>query len=263
MASIVYLATNRVNGKRYVGVTGKRLRWRRAGHEYEALKGNAGCRKFHAAIRKYGPAAFEWTELERFESYEDALAGEVRLIADLKPEYNILIGGQSGRGFKHTAEWKAAKSASMTGRKHSPEVCAAIAEAGRGRKHSEESKRRMSAVQKGKIISDKQRAQMSAARLGKKLSPEHRKKVVERLKAWIRPADFGQRISAGKKGKPLTAAHRAALSAAHKGRPMSDAARAAFNSSWVKGMKMPPEIIARRLATWKRNREAAHVSVSN
>ena len=89
---LVYCATNNLNDHQYVGVTKFTLERRRREHKKEA-KRNANRMAFHAAIRKYGWDSFRWSVLAEFTSYEDALAAEVQTIAELKPYYNITIGG--------------------------------------------------------------------------------------------------------------------------------------------------------------------------
>ncbi len=88
---IVYLATNRVNGKRYVGVTSKTLAKRRWQHENDAKRRVDSCPAFHAALRKH-EWQFSWEILGTFESLDDALRAEISAIADLAPEYNITAG---------------------------------------------------------------------------------------------------------------------------------------------------------------------------
>lgn len=61
MMIVVYQATNKVNGKRYIGVTKKNLEHRIQDHFYRA-RTNPSCRKFHAALNKYGRDAFEYME---------------------------------------------------------------------------------------------------------------------------------------------------------------------------------------------------------
>jgi predicted GIY-YIG superfamily endonuclease len=57
----VYLATNKLNGKRYIGVTGKGMGERRSQHEANARRGREG--KLYDDLRKYGPRGFVWTVL--------------------------------------------------------------------------------------------------------------------------------------------------------------------------------------------------------
>lgn len=163
--AIVYLATNRVNGKRYVGVSSKPLNWRRGQHEYDALKGPAGCRLFHRAIKKYGPEAFEWSVIFSASSYEDALSAEVRLIAELRPEYNLTTGGTGCPGLVHTPEMRARNAAAQKGKKLSAE---------HRRNISEGVKRRAPVPDLG--------AKISAAKKGIRFSAEHRKALSEAAK---------------------------------------------------------------------------------
>lgn len=92
--AIVYLVTNSVNGKRYIGVTTRTNLRRR---ESEHVCGARRCEHngtFHRAIRKYGRDAFVWSILGRFENATQALAHEIKLVAELKPEYNSTRGGE-------------------------------------------------------------------------------------------------------------------------------------------------------------------------
>ncbi len=59
--AIVYLATNRLNGKRYVGFTTLTLERRRQKHLTDARNGRNSA--FQAAIRKHGAEAFDWCVL--------------------------------------------------------------------------------------------------------------------------------------------------------------------------------------------------------
>jgi hypothetical protein len=103
--AIVYQATNLVNGKRYIGLTGRTLKKRRAGH-LQAARGTKSNMIFHKAIRKHGAHAFEWKVRHDFLFDEDAIVCEASLIAKEKPEYN-LSGGQGILGLRHSSETKA------------------------------------------------------------------------------------------------------------------------------------------------------------
>jgi group I intron endonuclease len=107
---IIYCATNRRNGKRYVGISRGSLEERRARHLSDARRGRHGV--FLAALRKHGAEAFRWETLGTFETVSDALVAEVALIAESKPEYNVAPGGQYGANTR-SAEWRAAIAASV------------------------------------------------------------------------------------------------------------------------------------------------------
>lgn len=121
---IIYLAKNRINGRRYVGATRKTLEHRRKRHIYDATHGKAYCRVFHAAIRKYGADAFDWLVLEMCETIEKAMATEKETIKRLKPEYNIAAGGRGIVGVPWSPERRAKILATMVGRKRTPEQIA-------------------------------------------------------------------------------------------------------------------------------------------
>jgi hypothetical protein len=97
------MATNTVNGKRYIGATRYSLEKRKTSHLYHAARGSHGCRKFHPAIKKYGSDNFSWVVLVECADAADAFEVEGRLIAELAPEYNLSRGGERGAaGVKRT-----------------------------------------------------------------------------------------------------------------------------------------------------------------
>jgi group I intron endonuclease len=132
--TVVYLATNEVNDKRYVGVT-CRFERRKQEHHWAA---NAGfSRLICKAIRKYGFESFNFTILKEFDHYEDGLAAERELIALLKPEYNLTAGGESTLGYKHTPEQLARRSlrpCPLKGRPRSLETIAKMSASLKGKK---------------------------------------------------------------------------------------------------------------------------------
>jgi group I intron endonuclease len=132
--TVVYLATNEVNGKRYIGVT-CRFKERKQEH-YRASRIGID-RLINRAIRKYSFEAFDFTILKEFDSYEDGLAAERELIALLKPEYNLTAGGESTLGYKHTPEQLARRSlrpCPLKGRPRSPETIAKMSASLKGKK---------------------------------------------------------------------------------------------------------------------------------
>lgn len=122
----VYIATNKINGNRYIGATKRAIEIRRARHWYDANNRNL-CRVFGAALKKYGQDAFEWKTIVECSSVEEMMDHEIRLIAELKPEYNITSGGHGVRGIPRTKQWLERMSASQKGKKKSPEAAAKCA----------------------------------------------------------------------------------------------------------------------------------------
>ena len=85
----VYQVTNQLNGKRYIGVTTTSLKRRWAAH----VKHDPRKSSLTAAIRKYGPQAFQMITLLECETAYQAYEEEKRYIAALRPEYNRTNGG--------------------------------------------------------------------------------------------------------------------------------------------------------------------------
>lgn len=180
--AIVYLATNRINGKRYVGMTGRRLAVRRSQHEREARKATDSSPWFHAAIRKHGASNFDWMILSDCSDFDAALEEEKRLIREIRPEYNMSEGGRGNSG--HTI---------------SPEHRAKISAARLGKPFSDEHRKNLSKAQTGKKHSAELIAKRMAPRLGKSLSDDHRAKIRSALKGRKRPLDVVERMLATRK----------------------------------------------------------------
>ena len=136
----LYQITNRINGKKYIGVTCKRPASRFAAHFASAKRHAQPNSTMQKAMRKYGRDAFKMEVLRTFRTYQAALRAECRAIAKLCPEYNCTEGGDGIVGYRHTDAWRAARSAATKG------------QPGRfkGKRHTLESKQRMSASLKGK-----------------------------------------------------------------------------------------------------------------
>lgn len=97
VVGVVYLVTNAINGKKYVGQTSGTLGHRWSQHLSLAKKGSPHA--IHGAIRKYGRGSFSVEALEEVRgSREDLLAAEVRHIAAhscVCPHgYNLTPGGE-------------------------------------------------------------------------------------------------------------------------------------------------------------------------
>jgi GIY-YIG catalytic domain len=116
---IVYMATNTVNGKKYIGATSRGLRKRKNHHLSSAESNKDGCRIFNKAIRKYGRDAFTWCVLAKARSFDDMMKKEIMFIELLEPEYNISKGGRGTYGAIKTPEMRAKISNILKGRKPS------------------------------------------------------------------------------------------------------------------------------------------------
>lgn len=110
MPLIVYTATNRVNGKVYVGITMQPLASRMAQHKSRAGAGN---RAFPNAITKYGMAGFEWKVVQECATPQELQAAECEWIrtlnslADGGHGYNRTTGGGGTAGWRASLETRA------------------------------------------------------------------------------------------------------------------------------------------------------------
>lgn len=106
----IYMATNLVNGTRYIGMTKhadvrKRVRAHKNNAAYEANKSPIA-----RAVKQYGIDMFRFTTLKTVTSHEEMCDEERRLIAVLKPEYNVAKGGEGvvpTDGFRHKLRLRA------------------------------------------------------------------------------------------------------------------------------------------------------------
>jgi len=144
---LIYKATNKINGKFYIGKTEQLFSNRKKQHINAALR-NEG-QIFGKAIRKYGPDNFDWEILCLASSKASLSILERIFIAELNPEYNLMPGGEG---------------------------------ISKGHKVSEETRKRMSLAQKGRIISVAAKEKLRAINTGKKLSDETKKKITKTLK---------------------------------------------------------------------------------
>lgn len=160
--AFIYLITNAVNGKRYVGKTSKRLvseRW----NEHRSYAKGGSNQYIHKAMRKYGAENFKF-ELFMVVPVEANVAQWERwTISALQPEYNLTAGGEGIPGYKMTLEARAKMRAAKLGKKQSPEHMARRFAWHEGYHHSEETKAKISASNKGKKISEEHKQKFLAA----------------------------------------------------------------------------------------------------
>ena len=162
---IVYIITNSVNGKVYVGQTISSMarRWRQ--HAHYATRSLPSGMAIHHAMRKYGIDAFQIRELEQGLDRSDLDRLEIFYIAEFHatdPQfgYNLTGGGVS---YVVTPEMRRAMSvsaiASMTDAKKKK-----ISDALKGRHvTSQETLDKMSAASSGRVFSPEARLHMAQA----------------------------------------------------------------------------------------------------
>ena len=180
--SIVYQATNLVNGKRYVGVTTQTLASRVSKHKSEASKPISTCRLFHRGIRKYGFYSFRFRTLVVVPTIADAHEIERKAIAIWKPEYNITAGGEGTLGHIVSPEARAKIGAARVGK----------AAPNRGIPHTAATRAKIAAKATGRKWTDEQRQARSEQM---RLSGTHNSKPVRCLTdgKWFRSASDADR----------------------------------------------------------------------
>jgi len=168
---LVYLATNLVNGKVYVGITTRQLSSRIGEHIYDSTVGNSHSPTyFHKAMAKYGIENFKFTVLEEveqtsFEGMRERLyALEQKYISEYHSNnknigYNLTYGGDGITGYRMTPEQRKKIGDAHRGKELSDEHKARIKafmnsdkNPNIGRVHSEEAKEKMSKAKKGKYV---------------------------------------------------------------------------------------------------------------
>lgn len=208
MYGVVYVITNTVSGKRYVGQTTLEPEKRWLAHVATAAK-NPNKMPIASAIRTYGPGAFRFEVVEQCDGRAALDAAEDRWIAELgtlvPAGYNLKTGGG---GRKHHADTRRKMSASRLGRRPSAETI-------------QKARQRMLGVSP----SAETRAKISASLAGRKADPEAIAKTAAALRGRRRPAEHVAPMHDAIRGKPKSDEHRAKLAAANRGKKASDETR--------------------------------------
>lgn len=118
-SGLIYVATNKVTGDQYVGLTTRGLPYRWKQHCYTASR-NAKT-YFHRAIQKYGADQFDVCEYVYAQSRSVLAALERDVILQLAPTYNQTNGGEITFGRKYD-DWAIERiRKSNTGKKRTAE----------------------------------------------------------------------------------------------------------------------------------------------
>lgn len=183
---VIYLRTNKVNGKQYVGQTTdlkeRQNNWKCVSKPYA---GNV----IDNARKKYGIDAFDFEILKECEDNEMNY-WEMYYIKELNTKrpygYNMTDGGDGVSGLSWSEESKRKQSERFKGKNHpnygkcySEEHKMNISKSLKGRKFTEEWRRKLSESQKGKKQSEKTKKKRSEKLKGKPKSEETRRKIGE------------------------------------------------------------------------------------
>jgi len=200
----IYLLTNKINGKVYIGQTWLKNAQDRMG---KSATNYRNCKYLYAAIKKHGYKNFEYTILEDTAPKDESEEAqkEVQILIDkLEDEYIIKYDSRNpdigynikegGRGGKHSEETKKKISEALSGEK-SPWF---------GKHLSEEAKQKISEANTGNIRTQEQKDQQSKdmiewhkenphPMLGKHHTPETLEKISEAGKGRIMPREAVER----------------------------------------------------------------------
>ena len=134
----VYLISNKIDGKQYIGQTTKTLeaRW----YDHTQVRKNPSCKYLYSAIQKHGVENFELKTLVivgtkwEMDLYE---CGLIKAFNTKAPNgYNLTDGGDGAQGFVFTDEQRQKISLGLMGRKMSEKSRAKLLERNKGNKFS-------------------------------------------------------------------------------------------------------------------------------
>ena len=176
----IYMYTNKINGKRYIGQTRNFLK-RHKGHQWETTseKSRTSHHAFHKALKKYGINNFSIDILaQNIESQQERDELERAFIAyfnTICPNgYNISDGGnvganlRAGKSDEELEDWHTKIGKAHKGKVVSEETKKKMSEAHVGKKLIEETRRKMSEAQKGRKHSEETKEKLSKKKIGDK-----------------------------------------------------------------------------------------------
>jgi group I intron endonuclease len=193
----LYVLTNQVNDKRYVGQTVNDLDIR-IGHHRLC---HVDC-AISRAVKKHGWDNFD-VQTCAVDTLDELNELEEFMIQDLdshvsKHGYNVKMGGDNHAGMEHTTETKAKISNALTGKVRTPEMIEAMRERQTGYKHSAEARAKVSVALTGRPVSAETRAKMSASQKGHPpMPPGSQAMRVAKLRGRKHSAEHKAKISAG------------------------------------------------------------------
>ena len=158
----IYIITNSINNKYYIGQTWQKLPRRWKTHRSPSQN---GCPKLHNALNKHGRENFRIECIASCNKQEDADYLEdffIQKYNSIKNGYNIMPGGGGRKTFRH-----------------SPETIAKLKIIASNR--SDEYKLNMSKIKTGRIVSEETKIKQSIIMTGRKLTEEHKQKIASSL----------------------------------------------------------------------------------
>lgn len=183
---IIYKATNKINGKSYIGKTVKKLYIRVC--EHLSASNRDSQHYFHKAIRKYGIQSFDWLIIDTSETNEILTEKEIYWIKFLNTKapngYNLTDGGEGMTGWIPTEDNIKNMSNAQKGKTPWNK--------GKSDPYTDETIRKMSESHKDIPLTEEQKRKISVSLIGKnkgkKFGPhteERKKKISEANKGQI------------------------------------------------------------------------------
>lgn len=170
----LYCHTNKINGKKYFGITCQkpRRRWQN-GYGYKT-------KYFYNAIKKYGWGNFTHEVLIEGLSFDEAKKLEVEHIKKYHTciyddecwGYNATFGGDGALGYKHSEETKEKLKNRVISEETRAKISKTVSEVNKGRIVSEETKIKISKAMTGRKSSNETRRKISEAQIGRRLTEE-------------------------------------------------------------------------------------------
>lgn len=141
---VVYVHTNKENGKRYVGITSKP----KPEHRWSSGNGYKENQYFYSAIQKYGWSGFTHEIICRDLTLKEAIEMECLFIREWRTNdrdygYNLTTGGEGTPGFHPSEETRKKLSECRRRENLSEETLKRRSDGLRGRKFSSEHKRKI------------------------------------------------------------------------------------------------------------------------
>lgn len=99
----IYLVTNKINNKKYVGKTEYSVERRWKEHISDSKKNKCEKRPLYNAIRKYGENNFTVQMIEETQYTEEREQYWIRMFDTYKNGYNATLGGDGKRYYNHNA----------------------------------------------------------------------------------------------------------------------------------------------------------------
>lgn len=213
MKSYVYIITNNVNSKKYVGKSNNpKQRWRH--HVYYAAR---GVKTYLAqALNAYGPESFTFEIVSEWSTEDEAFSEETRLIVELQTNnrdkgYNLNEGGEGGRNPSQetrekignanrgrTLSVEARQKISEAAKKRSSKIAELARQRFKGCKLSEEHKEKLRVtsahIKRANTFSEDARYRMGTTNRGKHLSEEHKRKIGDACRGKKRSEETRQKM---------------------------------------------------------------------